>query len=41
MKSRIMAIGAHADDIECEVGGTCLKYRDAGYEVVYVMASAK
>jgi LmbE family N-acetylglucosaminyl deacetylase len=35
----LMAVGAHADDIECTVGGTLLKYRDVGYEVVYVMAT--
>lgn len=34
-----MAIGAHADDIEEYVGGTLLKYRDHGYQVVYVMAT--
>ena len=34
-----MAVGAHADDIEFSVGGTLLKYRDRGYEVVYVMAT--
>ncbi len=35
----LMAVGAHADDIEFNVGGTLLKYRDAGYEVAYVMAT--
>jgi LmbE family N-acetylglucosaminyl deacetylase len=34
-----MAVGAHADDVELNVGGTLLKYRDAGYDVVYVMAT--
>ncbi len=34
-----MAIGAHADDIEVCVGGTLLKYRDAGYEIDYVMST--
>lgn len=34
-----MAVGAHADDIEINVGGTLLKYRDYGWEVVYVMAT--
>ena len=34
-----MAIGAHADDIEFNCAGTLLKYRDAGYDVVYVMAT--
>lgn len=36
---RVMAIGAHADDIEISVGGTLLKYHDAGYEVIYVMST--
>jgi len=35
----LMAIGAHADDIEINVGGTLLKYRDAGYDVVYVLST--
>lgn len=35
----LMAIGAHADDIELDVGGTLLKYFDLGYRVVYVMAT--
>ncbi|HPN85245.1 MAG TPA: PIG-L family deacetylase, partial [Victivallales bacterium] len=39
MKKVVMAIGAHADDIEIQAGGTLLKYRDAGYEVVYVMST--
>ena len=34
-----MAIGAHADDIELNVGGTLCKYKDLGYEVVYVMST--
>ena len=34
-----MAVGAHADDIELNVGGTLLKYRALGYEVVYVMST--
>jgi LmbE family N-acetylglucosaminyl deacetylase len=34
-----MAIGSHADDIESCVGGTLLKYRAAGYEVVYVLST--
>jgi hypothetical protein len=28
---KIMVVGAHADDIEIETGGTLLKYRQAGY----------
>jgi LmbE family N-acetylglucosaminyl deacetylase len=35
----LLAVGAHADDIELNVGGTLLKYRDRGWEVVYVMAT--
>lgn len=35
----LMAVGAHADDIEVCTGGTLLKYRDVGYEVVYVMST--
>ena len=38
-KQTLMAIGAHADDIELNVGGTLLKYHDRGYEIVYVMAT--
>ncbi len=39
MKKKIMAIGAHADDIELRVGGTLLKYLDCGYEIAYVMST--
>ncbi len=39
MNETLMAVGAHADDIEYNVGGTLLKYRARGYEVVYVMAT--
>jgi LmbE family N-acetylglucosaminyl deacetylase len=39
MNRSILVVGAHADDIEIETGGTLLKYRDAGYSVVYVMAT--
>ncbi len=35
----VMAVGAHADDLEVSVGGTLLKYRDLGYDVLYVMAT--
>ena len=35
----LMAIGAHADDIEFSAGGTCLKYHDAGYAIHYVMST--
>ncbi|MHC4870949.1 MAG: PIG-L deacetylase family protein [Planctomycetota bacterium] len=39
IKQKIMAIGAHADDIEAMFGGTLLKYKDQGYEIVYVMTT--
>ncbi|MCK9266779.1 PIG-L family deacetylase [bacterium] len=39
MQKVFMAIGAHADDIELNVGGTLLKYKDKGYRIVYVMAT--
>lgn len=39
MKKCIMAVGAHADDIEGNAGGTILKYRKLGYELVYVMST--
>ncbi len=39
VKRSIMAIGAHADDIEVHVGGTLAKYHALGYEVVYVMST--
>lgn len=35
----LMAVGAHADDLEINVGGTLLKYHDADYEIDYVMAT--
>src|SRR5690349_13163888 len=35
----VMTIGAHADDIEINVGATLLKYHKMGYEVVYVMST--
>jgi LmbE family N-acetylglucosaminyl deacetylase len=35
----VMAVGAHADDIELWAGGTLLKYHDQGYRVVYVMST--
>jgi len=34
-----MAVGAHADDIEFNVGATLAKYHRAGYEIVYVMST--
>ncbi len=39
MHQRIMAIGAHADDVELHSGGTLFKYLDRGYEVVYVQST--
>jgi len=39
MKKVIMAIGAHADDIEIRSGGTLAKYHEMGYEVVYVLTT--
>ena len=36
----LMVIGAHADDIEFNFGGTALKYHEKfGYEIVYVMST--
>lgn len=35
----IMAVGAHADDVEIYVGGTLLKYQEQGYRTIYVMAT--
>jgi len=29
-----MAVGAHADDIEFNAGGTLSKYHQAGYEIL-------
>lgn len=34
-----MCVGAHADDIEFSLGGTCLKYREHGYTIDYVMST--
>jgi len=39
MKRTIMAVGAHADDIEIYFGGTLLKYHAKGYAVVYVQST--
>lgn len=39
MAKYIMAVGAHADDIEGNAGGTILKYRKLGYELIYVMST--
>ena len=35
----LMAIGAHADDIEFNAGGTLFKYLEKGYEVVYILST--
>ena len=37
---RILAIGAHPDDVEINCGGTLLKYRDAGHEVFLVLTTS-
>lgn len=39
MTRTIMAVGAHADDVEIYCGGTLLKYRDQGYNVLYVQST--
>ncbi len=39
MKKVIMAIGAHADDVEIRSGGTLAKYHEIGYQVVYILAT--
>jgi LmbE family N-acetylglucosaminyl deacetylase len=39
VKRTVMAVGAHADDIEVNAAATLLKYHDLGYEVIYVMAT--
>ena len=39
MEFAMLAIGAHADDLELQMGGTLAKYRDYGYDVIYVMAT--
>lgn len=38
-QAKLMAIGAHADDIELNVGGTLCKYRELGYDVIYIMST--
>lgn len=35
----LMAIGAHADDIELNVGGALIKYHDLGYKIIYIMST--
>ena len=39
MTKTIVAVGAHAGDIEIFAGGTLLKYVERGYRVVYVIAT--
>ena len=39
MNKTIMAVGAHADDVEIQFGGTLFKYLDKGYSVVYVQST--
>lgn len=39
MEFCILAIGAHADDLELQMGGTLAKYHAAGYDIAYVMAT--
>jgi len=34
-----MAFGAHADDLELDIGGTLFKYHDRGYAIRYVMTT--
>lgn len=38
-KKVMMAIVAHADDVEMSMGGTFLKYHELDYEMVYVMST--
>ncbi len=39
MKKMILAVGAHADDVEMSMGGTILKYLDQEYELTYVLTT--
>ncbi len=39
MNKKILAIGAHADDIELNMCGAILKYLAAGYSLTYVMST--
>lgn len=39
MSRNIMVVGAHADDIEINVGGTLAKYLEHDYRLVYVMST--
>ncbi len=39
IRQSLMAIGAHADDLESCIGGTLIKYHRIGYEIIYVMST--
>ncbi len=39
MKKRILAVGAHQDDIELRAGGTLARFAGEGHEVIYAVAS--
>ncbi|MBQ9336645.1 MAG: PIG-L family deacetylase [Lentisphaeria bacterium] len=39
MKKHMLAVGAHADDVEMSWGGTILKYLDLGYTLTYVLTT--
>ncbi|MDO9465057.1 MAG: PIG-L family deacetylase [bacterium] len=39
MKKCVMAFGAHSDDIEIQCGGTLLKFKSKGYELIYVVVT--
>ena len=39
MKNSVMAVYAHADDIELHCGGTLAKYKANGYSVSYIMST--
>jgi LmbE family N-acetylglucosaminyl deacetylase len=35
----LLVVGAHADDVELNAGGTLVKYQAMGYSIVYVMST--
>lgn len=39
LNKAVMAVGAHADDVEIHAGGTLEKYFHAGYKVIYVQST--
>lgn len=39
MKKHILAVGAHADDLEISMGGTLAKYTQQGYTLTYVLTT--